>query len=125
MSSHSYTTAKFERELSSILPGPDVLENLTNRWAVLVSRVICKHLPNFQHLQKAVVLHIPHKYSSEMKQKSNVVSIINRYISFEYARHWSSVHSSFLIKDKTISYFFLFFNTSLSQVNTYCQCISM
>ena len=69
--------------LSSVLPGPDVLENLTKRWAVLVSRVLCKYLPKFQHLQKSVVFHIPHKYSSEMNQKSNVVSIINN-ISFKF-----------------------------------------
>jgi hypothetical protein len=59
--------------LGSVLPGPDVMENLTQRWAVLVSRVICKYLPKFQHLQKAAVIHIPHKYSSVVNQKSDIV----------------------------------------------------
>ena len=59
--------------LSSIFPGPDVMENFTQRWAVFVSRVICKYLPKFQHLRKAAVIHIPHKYSSVMNQKSDIV----------------------------------------------------
>ena len=63
--------------LATILPGPDIQQNLTYRWAVLVSRIICKYLPSFHHLQKAVVWHIPHKYSSEMNTKSQLVCMCN------------------------------------------------
>jgi hypothetical protein len=61
-------------QLATMLPGPVFFENLTYRWAVIVSRVICKYLPKFQHLQKSVITHIPHKYSSEMSEKSTVVT---------------------------------------------------
>jgi hypothetical protein len=63
-----------DMQLATMLPGPVFFENLTYRWAVIVSRVICKYLPKFQHLQKSVITHIPHKYSSEMSEKSTVVT---------------------------------------------------
>ena len=64
--------------LVSLLPGPDVQENLRHRWSVLVSRVICKYLTEFQHLRKCVISHIPHKYSHEMVQKSVTVSDVSQ-----------------------------------------------
>ena len=45
--------------------------NLIKDYTVLISRVFVEHFANFQHVFKDVVpLHIQHKYSSEMKKKS-------------------------------------------------------
>ena len=45
--------------------------NLIKDYTVLISRVFVEHFANFQHMFKDVVSsHIQHKYSSEMKKKS-------------------------------------------------------
>lgn len=62
-------------QLADLLPNKAVHERLVQRWAVLISRVICKYFDKFQHLQSVVVYHIPHKYSKEMGAKSEMVRI--------------------------------------------------
>ena len=69
-------------QLAEILPDRNVQTRLVRNWAVIVSRVavivsrvITKYLPPFQSFQDVVVRHIPHKYSKEMSQKSNSVSL--------------------------------------------------
>lgn len=69
-------------QLGEILPGNTVQENLVKRWAVLVSRVVCRYLDKFKYLQDAVITHIPHKYSEEMTKKSESVS---ENIGFAYS----------------------------------------
>ena len=61
-------------ELEDLLPVKVVQDNLVNRWAVLVSRVVTKYLHCFKPLQDVVVHHITHKYSKVMSEKSQSVS---------------------------------------------------
>ena len=63
-------------ELVEILPVQDVQQRLKNRWAVLVSRTVCKFLQAFKHLENVAVHHIPHPFSDEMSQKSPPVSVM-------------------------------------------------
>lgn len=62
-------------QLAEILPDRIVQTRLVRNWAVIVSRVITKYLPPFQSFQDVVVRHIPHKYSKEMSQQSDSVSL--------------------------------------------------
>ena len=62
-------------DLGDLLPGKDIQDNLVNRWAVLVSRVVVKFLEKLKHFRDVVVHHIPHPYTSEMATKSESVSI--------------------------------------------------
>ena len=57
-------------QLIDLLPNKAVHAQLIQRWAVLISRVICKYMSKLQHLQNVVTYHIPHKYSKEMAEKS-------------------------------------------------------
>ena len=60
-------------QLVDLLPNKDVQQRLKNRWAVLVSRVICKYITPLKPLQDVVLHHIPHAYSNEMSEKSTMV----------------------------------------------------
>ncbi len=62
-------------QLADLLPNKAVHERLVQRWAVLISRVVCKYMAKLQHLQSIVIYHIPHKYSKEMAAKSETVRI--------------------------------------------------
>jgi hypothetical protein len=62
-------------QLVDLLPNKAVHERLIQRWAVLISRVVCKYIPILQYLQGIVIYHIPHTYSKEMATKSETVSI--------------------------------------------------
>ena len=61
-------------QLVDLLPNKEVQQRLKNRWAVLVSRVICKYITPLKQLQDVVLQHLPHTYSNEMAQKSTIVS---------------------------------------------------
>ena len=69
-------------QLAKILPDRNVQTRLVRNWAVIVSRVITKYLPPFQSFQDVVFRHIPHKYSKEMSQKSNSVSLPGSKLNF-------------------------------------------
>ena len=62
-------------QLSEILPDRNVQSCLVRNWAVIVSKVVTKYLDPFKPFQGLVVRHIPHKYSKEMSQKSDSVSL--------------------------------------------------
>lgn len=66
-----------EIQLSDLLPVKDVQDTFKRNCAVLVSRVVSKHLKPFQHFQDVVERHIPHQYSKEMNEKSDIVSVCN------------------------------------------------
>ena len=59
----------------SLLPSDYDLRQLLLNVEVLVSRILAEHLPQLNRLSPVVVKHIPHKYSAEMSQKSQVVRI--------------------------------------------------
>ena len=63
-------------QYKDLLPDPAIQKNFIWQWAVLISRVITKYLPAFKTYRKNVIFHIPHKYSEEMAQKSETVSLI-------------------------------------------------
>lgn len=64
-----------EMQLTELLPTPDVQARLKNTLKVIVSRIITQYLPAFKALQNVVVHHIPHSYSKEASQKSDIVSL--------------------------------------------------
>ena len=66
-------------QLIDLLPNQSVQERLKQRWAVLVSRNVCRYLSAFQHQRDVVIWHIPHRYySKEMSSKSQTVSKIGQ-----------------------------------------------
>lgn len=58
-----------------VLPNEDDNATIRKNVTVLVSRVLRKHFTFFQNNVGPIIRHIPHQYSKEMSQKSNVVSI--------------------------------------------------
>lgn len=61
-------------EPADLLLRREVKQRLKNRWAILVSRVVCKYIHPFKYLHDVVLYHIPHTYSNEMTKKSEIVS---------------------------------------------------
>ncbi len=59
-------------QFRELLPNISVQNNMLNRWAVLVSRIV--YLQHFTPLKKRVVWHIHHGHIEEMAQQSHVVS---------------------------------------------------
>ena len=60
----------------TLLPSVDDDATICTNIATLISRVLVEHLRFFEHsFDDAVIWHIPHRYSEQMKHKSNVVSI--------------------------------------------------
>ncbi|CAB4004389.1 hypothetical protein AC249_AIPGENE16794, partial [Paramuricea clavata] len=74
----------------NLLPDEATCLRLQKRWAVLVSRVITTYLKEFRYLNNHALWHIPHKYSTEMAQKSEICSLdlefVNANISGEMAQ---------------------------------------
>ncbi|PFX11522.1 hypothetical protein AWC38_SpisGene24707, partial [Stylophora pistillata] len=62
-----------ELQLVELLPTPDVQARLRRSWAILVSRVVTKHLKEFQFLRRVVINHIPHPFSSEASKMSEIL----------------------------------------------------
>lgn len=61
-------------QLSALLPDEETCARLQKRWAVLLSRVVTTYLGEFKFLNKEVLWHILHNYSTEMAEKSEIVS---------------------------------------------------
>jgi hypothetical protein len=61
-------------QFTELLPTPDVQARLKNTLKVIVSRIVTKYLPAFHSLQNAVIHHIPHVYTKEASEKSDIVS---------------------------------------------------
>ena len=59
---------------SAILPSLDDQNSLLSDFVVLVGRVIVENLPAFSIFKDVVPLHIKHKYSAELKKKTETVS---------------------------------------------------
>lgn len=76
-----------EVQLIDLLPNQSVQGRLKQRWAVLVSRIVCRYLPAFQHQRDVVIWHIPHRYSKEMSSKSQTVSKIGQCHNHIYLLH--------------------------------------
>ena len=79
-------------QLVELLPVQDAQQRLKSRWAVLVSRVVCKFLQPFKHLEDVVVHHISHPYTAEMSEKSAPMS---RYFTFPLT--WLSFFTSLIL----------------------------
>lgn len=62
-------------EVSNFVPSLSDKQRLCSDFVVLVARIIVSEFAEFKFLQLSVPTHIPHQYSKEMAQKSNVVSI--------------------------------------------------
>ena len=59
---------------SAFLPSLDDQNSLLSDFVVLVGRVIVENLPAFAIFKDVIPLHIKHKYSSELKKKTETVS---------------------------------------------------
>lgn len=75
-----------------LLPSQDELDGIKGSFSILIARILARHLPEFADFQDAVVDHIPHKYSCEMEQKSNVVSRFSLNITFSPSTLHNGTH---------------------------------
>ena len=57
------------------LPSPKENQDLLHDFIPLVSRIVVSRIPAFQIFRKAIVWHIPHRYSAVMETKSQQVMI--------------------------------------------------
>ena len=83
-------------ELSKLLPSEDSNFAVESDFITLVSRILVKYLPALSFLKDVVVHHIPHQYSQEMAQKSEVAStviyVISSLLGVKYLAHvWSPI----------------------------------
>lgn len=60
-------------QMIQILPSQEEQASMESSMATLVFRVICKYFEAYKEFGSAVIHHLPHKYSREMKQKSEQV----------------------------------------------------
>lgn len=68
---------------AELLPDDTVQESLLHCWAVLVSRIVTRHLTALSPLKDKVVWRIPHTYSKEMATKSTLVNKNRMYLLSE------------------------------------------
>ena len=73
-------------QMVEILPSHEEQALIKSSMIILVSRVICKYLVAYKEFSSAVIHHIPHEFSSQMKQKAeqvnnNIMTIINRFFN--------------------------------------------
>ena len=60
---------------SLFIPNQVERSKLRSDFIILVSRIITKHLQQFEHLSSVVPSHIVHRFSEEMKKKSKVYNL--------------------------------------------------
>lgn len=71
-----------EKNVFDILPTSNDYDKIKENMAILVSRIIADRIRFFAEDYKGVVTrHIPHKYTSQMSQKSEVVSYVRYLLS--------------------------------------------
>lgn len=58
---------------TEFLPTQHDVECVTSNLVVIVSRILTEYIRDLSPLSKAVIKHIPHKYSAQMSKKSEVV----------------------------------------------------
>ena len=60
-------------EMIQVLPSQEDQASMKSSMAILVFRVICKYFVAYKEFGSAIIHHIPHEYSREMKEKSEQV----------------------------------------------------
>ena len=60
------------------------LQKMIVNFETLVTRILVKYVPGFEHVCSKVNNHIEHKYSKQMSQKSKVVSVPFYNVTFTY-----------------------------------------
>lgn len=68
-----------KEHIMTAIPDSQDCQKVEENFCILVSRVLSKHMPEFEEFASLIPSHIPHKYSSEMSQKSEIVSAYNCY----------------------------------------------
>ena len=58
--------------LESFLPSPDDIKHAKSNLVVLVSRLLTQYIKELSPMSRSVPQHIPHKYTDEMSQRSEV-----------------------------------------------------
>ena len=66
-------------QLSHILPSPDDIGDLYDRFLEMIKRSLVECVPCFGDCKQALTEHLPHEYSDEMTSKSEVVCL-NMYV---------------------------------------------
>ena len=67
--------------LHTFLPSVEDCQHLHKEFVILAVRVLVENLSAFKQFSKVVPEHIPHKYSSVMSKKSEIVSNTSLYLS--------------------------------------------
>lgn len=70
-----WTTEKYQSVCRKILPTSEDQRYLQDNFVQIMTRVVISRIPFFQQFDGIALKHIPHAYSQEMAQKSEVVSV--------------------------------------------------
>ena len=62
--------------LHKLLPCEMDEVDLRSQMTVIVERILCTHIPFFEDVKDNIIWHIPHQYSNESAQKSEMVGLI-------------------------------------------------
>ena len=62
-----------EFDANGVLPSQDDVMIIKQKFCIVIARIFTEYIPDFQSLSKFVPSHISHKYSSQMRQISEVV----------------------------------------------------
>ena len=65
-----------EFDANGILPSQDDVMIIKQNFCIIIARIFTEYIPDFQSLSKFVPSHISHKYSSQMRQISEVVRFL-------------------------------------------------
>ena len=60
-------------QMIKILPSMEEQDAMQSSMVMLVFRIICKYFAAYKEFSSAVIHHLPHKYTNEMRQKSEQV----------------------------------------------------
>jgi hypothetical protein len=85
------------------LPGLKDHKKHRHNLIVLVSRILVKHLKEFEFLQEVCITHIPHQYTKEMSKKSDQVHYTMYYFEFSCQTQFTSiVVTCYIVRTQTI-----------------------
>ena len=70
--------------LHTFLPSAQDCNSLQSEFGTLIARVITDRITYLHPCKNVVTLHIPHRYSNEMKQKSDVVGNFRCFLLYTW-----------------------------------------
>ncbi len=72
-------TRASDMPIATFLPSVQDLADLQERMLIVIQRILCENLVEFEPYLAHCTIHVPHQFAAESAEKSDVVSALPKY----------------------------------------------